>query len=66
LIRELKLNLVKAVDTHRHADHITGLGALRDRTHRTTMMGEQEPPSMWFPCVRRDGDQLEIEGWCWM
>jgi sulfur dioxygenase len=41
LIRELDLKLVKAVDTHMHADHITGLGALRDRTHCITVMGEQ-------------------------
>jgi sulfur dioxygenase len=27
LIHELDLKLVKAVDTHLHADHITGLGA---------------------------------------
>ena len=31
LVSELDLKLVKAVDTHLHADHITGLGALRDR-----------------------------------
>jgi glyoxylase-like metal-dependent hydrolase (beta-lactamase superfamily II)/rhodanese-related sulfurtransferase len=41
LVRELDLKLVKAVDTHLHADHITGLGALRDKTHCTTVMGEQ-------------------------
>src|ERR1700704_6815372 len=41
LVRELDLKLVKAVDTHLHADHITGLGALRDRTHCITVMGEQ-------------------------
>ena len=40
LVRELDLKLVKAVDTHLHADHITGLGALRDRTHCITVMGE--------------------------
>ena len=28
LIRELELELVKAIDTHVHADHISGLGAL--------------------------------------
>jgi len=33
LLHELDLRLVKALDTHLHADHITGLGALRDRTH---------------------------------
>jgi sulfur dioxygenase len=41
LVRELELKLVKAVDTHLHADHVTGLGALRDRTHCITVMGEQ-------------------------
>src|SRR5215218_11409371 len=41
LINELDLKLVKAVDTHLHADHITGLGALRDRTRCITVMGEQ-------------------------
>ena len=40
LVSELDLKLVKAVDTHIHADHITGLGALRDRTHCITVMGE--------------------------
>lgn len=40
LVSELDLKLVKAVDTHIHADHVTGLGALRDRTHCITVMGE--------------------------
>ena len=31
LVKELDLKLVKAVDTHMHADHITGLGALVTR-----------------------------------
>jgi len=39
LVRELDLKLVKAVDTHLHADHVTGLGALRDRTQCVTVMG---------------------------
>lgn len=41
LIRELDLRLVKAIDTHIHADHVTGLGALRDTTRCITVMGEQ-------------------------
>src|SRR3569833_1962124 len=41
LLQELDLRLVKAIDTHLHADHVTGLGALRDRTHCVTIMGEQ-------------------------
>ena len=61
LMRELDLRLVKAVDTHLHADHITGLGALRDRTHCITVMGEQSGVDVVLMRVA-DGDQLRIEG----
>jgi glyoxylase-like metal-dependent hydrolase (beta-lactamase superfamily II)/rhodanese-related sulfurtransferase len=61
LVRELDLNLVKAVDTHLHADHITGLGALRDRTHCITVMGEQTKADIVSMRVA-EGDRIEIEG----
>src|SRR5450755_5039556 len=61
LIAELDLKLVKAVDTHLHADHITGLGALRDRTHCTTVMGEQTKADV-VSMRLADGDKLTIEG----
>jgi len=61
LMQELRLNLVKAVDTHLHADHITGLGALRDRTQCITVMGEQSGVDV-VSMRLADGDQLEIEG----
>src|SRR5208337_1696941 len=61
LMQDLKLNLVKAVDTHLHADHITGLGALRDRTHCITVMGQQSKVDVVSMRVA-DGDQLDIEG----
>ncbi len=61
LMRELDLRLVKAVDTHLHADHITGLGALRDRTRCITVMGEQSDVDVVSMRVA-DGDRLEIEG----
>src|SRR5271166_74562 len=61
LLHELDLKLVKAVDTHIHADHITGLGALRDRTHCITVMGEQTKVDVVSIRVT-DGDLLEIEG----
>src|SRR6202042_3732133 len=61
LVRELDLRLVKAVDTHLHADHITGLGALRDRTHCITVMGEQSKVDVVSMRVG-DGDKLQIEG----
>ncbi|TIR14893.1 MAG: MBL fold metallo-hydrolase [Mesorhizobium sp.] len=61
LVNELDLRLVKAVDTHLHADHITGLGALRDRTHCVTVMGEQTKADV-VSMRLADGDKLGIEG----
>ncbi len=61
LLRELDLRLVKAVDTHLHADHITGLGELRDRTHCVTIMGEQTRADVVAMRVS-DGDKVMIEG----
>ena len=61
LMEELDLRLVKAVDTHLHADHITGLGALRDRTHCVTVMGEQSKVDVVSMRIA-DGDRLTIEG----
>jgi sulfur dioxygenase len=61
LIRELDLKLVKAVDTHLHADHITGLGALRDRTHCITVMGEQTKADV-VSMRLSEGEKLSIEG----
>src|SRR6201997_4051565 len=61
LLRELDLRLVKAVDTHLHADHVTGLGALRDRTQCVTVMGEQSRVDVVSVRVA-DGERLRIEG----
>ncbi|HEV7305968.1 MBL fold metallo-hydrolase [Ensifer sp.] len=61
LVRELDLKLVKAVDTHLHADHITGLGALRDQTHCITVMGEQTAADVVSMRVT-EGDRVSIEG----
>jgi glyoxylase-like metal-dependent hydrolase (beta-lactamase superfamily II)/rhodanese-related sulfurtransferase len=61
LVRELDLKLVKAIDTHLHADHITGLGALRDHTHCITVMGEQSQADVVAMRVT-EGDRVAIEG----
>jgi glyoxylase-like metal-dependent hydrolase (beta-lactamase superfamily II)/rhodanese-related sulfurtransferase len=61
LVSELDLRLVKAVDTHLHADHITGLGALRDRTHCVTVMGERSKVDV-VSMRLAEGDKLTIEG----
>jgi glyoxylase-like metal-dependent hydrolase (beta-lactamase superfamily II)/rhodanese-related sulfurtransferase len=61
LVRELDLRLVKAVDTHLHADHITGLGALRDRTRCVTVMGEETKADV-VSMRLAEGDKLTVEG----
>lgn len=61
LIEELELRLVLAVDTHIHADHVTALGALRERTECATAMGEMTGSD----CVSlhfRDGERLRVDG----
>ena len=61
LMEQLNLRLVKAVDTHLHADHVTGLGALRDRTDCITVMGEQSGVDV-VSMRLSDGDRLTVEG----
>jgi glyoxylase-like metal-dependent hydrolase (beta-lactamase superfamily II)/rhodanese-related sulfurtransferase len=61
LLRELDLRLVKAIDTHLHADHITGLEALAERTRCITVMGEQTRADVVSIRVG-DGDRVDIEG----
>ena len=43
LLNELDLKLVKVIDTHIHADHITAASKLKDKTNCTTIMGEHTP-----------------------
>ena len=40
ILNQLNLKLVKVIDTHIHADHVTGAGKLRDKTKCVTIMGE--------------------------
>ncbi len=61
LVRELDLNLVKVIDTHLHADHVTGSAALRDRAHCITVMGEQTHADVVSMRVA-EGDRITIEG----
>ncbi len=61
LLAELDLRLVKVVDTHVHADHITGMGELRDRTKCVTVMGEQSSVDVVSMRVA-EGDTIDIEG----
>tara|TARA_B100000674_G_scaffold465978_1_gene449489 strand:+ start:5400 stop:6080 length:681 start_codon:yes stop_codon:yes gene_type:complete len=43
LLNDLELKLVKVIDTHIHADHITGATKLKDLTKCSTIMGEHTP-----------------------
>ena len=43
VLKELDLKLVKVIDTHIHADHITGASKLKDITKCSTIMGKHTP-----------------------
>lgn len=61
LLRELDVQLLFSADTHTHADHITGMGALRDATGCTTLMSSHALSE----CVSRrveDGQLLDMDG----
>ena len=60
LIDELDLKLVLAVDSHIHADHVTALGVLRQRTDCASAMGtmtKTECVSVWF----NEGEKLRAD-----
>lgn len=61
VLDELGCRLVKAVDTHVHADHITGLGALRDKTRCITVMGDQSSADVVSMRVR-EGETIDVDG----
>ena len=65
LLNEFDLKLVKVIDTHIHADHITGASALRDQTKCVTIMGDQTPADAVEIKVKDEEiiklDQLEIK-----
>lgn len=59
-IRELDLRLVRAIDTHTHADHVTALGDLRDATGCITIMGNQSKAQCVSEFVK-EGDLVSVE-----
>lgn len=61
LFERLKLKLVKALDTHIHADHVTGLGRLRDLTRCVTVMGERSGADVVSMRVR-EGETIDVDG----
>lgn len=61
LIEQLDLRLVRAIDTHTHADHVTALGDLREATQCVTLMGQYTQAECVSAQVA-DGEVLDIDG----
>ena len=65
ILNELELNLVKVIDTHIHADHVTGASKLKQTTNCSTIMGEHTPADAVEIKVKDDEkikiDQIEIK-----
>ena len=56
----LDLKLVKVIDTHIHADHISGIEELRQKTQCMTLMGERSPADVVSMYVK-DNEKIKIE-----
>ena len=59
-LKELDLKLVKVIDTHIHADHITGASKLKSNTNCTTIMGENSPAET-VDIKLKDDEIIEID-----
>ena len=60
ILEKLKLKLVKVIDTHIHADHITGLNELNKRTSCTRIMGENSRSEV-IDIKIKDSEKITIE-----
>ena len=61
LLNSLNLKLVKVIDTHIHADHITALNELNKRTNCTRIMGEKSKSEVIDLKIKED-DIIKIDG----
>ena len=59
-LKNLELNLVKVIDTHIHADHITGLNELNKRTSCTRIMGEKSKSEV-IDLKIKDNETIKVE-----
>ena len=61
ILKDLELKLVKVIDTHIHADHISGLNELNKQTECTRIMGE-ESESEVIDLRVKENEKVKIEG----
>ena len=61
LLKKLDLKLVKVIDTHIHADHISGMSELRNKTNCVTVMGDKTPIDIVSMKVH-DNEFINIDG----
>ena len=59
-LKNLELKLVKVIDTHIHADHITGLNELNKRTNCTRIMGEKSKSEV-IDLKIKDNENIKVE-----
>ena len=60
LLNKLDLKLVKVIDTHIHADHITAMNELNKRTNCSRIMGEKSKSEVIDIKIKED-DEIEVE-----
>jgi len=60
VLEKLDLKLVKVIDTHIHADHITGLNELNKRTNCTRIMGEKSKSEV-IDLKIKDSEKINVE-----
>ena len=59
-LKKLDLKLVKVIDTHIHADHVSGLKQLHQQTGCAVLMGEKSPSEVVTLKVK-DNEKIKIE-----
>ena len=60
ILNRLDLKLVKVIDTHIHADHITGMNELSKRTNCVKIMGEKSKSEV-VDIKIKDDEKIKIE-----
>jgi len=60
VLKSLELKLVKVIDTHIHADHVSGFNELNKRTKCTRIMGEKSKSEV-IDLKIKDNEKIEIE-----